>query len=106
MLGSETIAEIIEKVLTTPNPISGTSFMEAARKQMPLYIKTQNSAFNCVKCVCGHIFSVHHGNGYYSLPEKRKTNYCPDCGQRLHWENILFVGLFYGFLILLIGAFM
>ena len=37
------------------------------------------------KCNCGHDFSVHHGDGYYSIPYNEKTNYCPDCGQKLDW---------------------
>ena len=38
------------------------------------------------ECKCGREFSRNHGDGYYSIPEKNKTKYCPDCGQRLMWE--------------------
>ncbi len=39
------------------------------------------------KCECGKIFSEHRGDGYHSVPNKNKTNYCPNCGQRLVWED-------------------
>lgn len=38
------------------------------------------------KCDCGYEFSVHHGDGYYSIPYERQTNYCPNCGQKLLWD--------------------
>lgn len=80
---NEGLKEEIEKKL----PVIGMSTREVIEKQVPLKIESQCRNFACTKCVCGHVFSVHHGDGYYSLPEKRKTNYCPDCGQRLLWEE-------------------
>lgn len=76
----ESMKEEMEKKL----PVIGMNAREAIEKQVPLKIKPQSSGSVCTKCKCGHIFSIHHGNGYYSLPE---TNYCPDCGQRLLWEE-------------------
>lgn len=77
---NEGLKEEMEKTL----PVMGMSAREAIEKQVPLKAKPQSSNFACTKCKCGHIFSIHHGNEYYSLPE---TNYCPDCGQRLLWED-------------------
>ena len=39
------------------------------------------------ECVCGKVFSVHHGDGYHSIPYAMKTNYCPECGIKLEWED-------------------
>ena len=80
---NEGLKEEMEKKL----PVIGMSAREAIEKQVPLKVKPQSSNFACTKCKCGRAFSVYHGDGYYSLPEKRKTNYCPDCGQRLLWEE-------------------
>lgn len=33
--------------------------------------------------MCGSTFSKHHGDGYYSIPNKHR--WCPDCGQTLEW---------------------
>lgn len=79
----ESLKEEMEKKL----PVIGMNAREAIEKQVPLKIKPQSSGSVCTKCKCGHIFSIHHGDGYYSLPEMRKTNYCPDCGQRLLWKE-------------------
>lgn len=84
---NDAIKESLKEEMEKKQPVIGMSTREAIEKQVPLKIKPHDPGFNCAKCVCGHIFSVYHGNGYYSLPEKRKTNYCPDCGQRLLWEE-------------------
>ncbi|UWG67683.1 MAG: hypothetical protein [Bacteriophage sp.] len=76
---NEGLKEEMEKTL----PVMGMSAREAIEKQVPLKAKPQSLNFACTKFKCGREFSVDHGDGYYSLPEKRKTNYCPDCGQRL-----------------------
>lgn len=83
----DAINEGLKEEMEKKRPVIGMSAREAIEKQVPLKIKPHDPGFNCAKCVCGYTFSVHHGNGYYSLPEKRKTNYCPDCGQRLLWEE-------------------
>lgn len=80
---NESLKEEMEKKL----PVIGMSAREAIEKQVPLKVNPQRLSFACTKCKCGRAFSVYHGDGYYSLPEKRKTNYCPDCGQRLLWEE-------------------
>lgn len=81
------VEKAVKEAMEMYNPAIKMSVTEAVRKQVPLKIESQCQNFACTKCVCGHVFSVHHGDGYYSLPEKRKTNYCPDCGQRLLWEE-------------------
>lgn len=81
---NDAIKESLKEEMEKKQPVIGMSTREAIEKQVPLKIKPHDPGFNCAKCVCGHIFSIHHGNGYYSLPE---TNYCPDCGQRLLWEE-------------------
>ena len=37
------------------------------------------------ECDCGFVFSVHHGDGYHSIPYENQTKYCPNCGQKLDW---------------------
>lgn len=39
------------------------------------------------KCKCGHIFSKSFPDGYYCIPYENRTNYCPDCGIKLIWED-------------------
>lgn len=56
---------------------------EAVRKQIPKKVIEERWIYT--QCDCGHEFSVHHGDGYYSIPHKEKTKYCPDCGQKLDW---------------------
>ena len=59
--------------------------IEALEKQIPKKIIENRWIYT--KCDCGHEFSVHHGDGYYSIPYEEKTNYCPDCGQKLDWSK-------------------
>lgn len=40
------------------------------------------------KCDCGYEFSRHHGDGFYTVPYHKKTNYCPNCGQKLDWSEV------------------
>lgn len=58
---------------------------EAMGKQTAKKIKQQQWMYTI--CSCGHEFSKHHGDGYYSIPQEQKTKYCPDCGQRLDWSD-------------------
>ena len=39
------------------------------------------------KCVCGKVFSVHHGDGYHSISNEMQTDYCPECGIKLDWSE-------------------
>lgn len=57
---------------------------EAIAKQIPMKVKEERWMYT--ECKCGREFSKNHGDGYYSIPKKNKTKYCPDCGQRLMWE--------------------
>lgn len=57
--------------------------IEALEKQIPKKVIEERWIYT--RCDCGHEFSVHHGDGYYSIPYEEKTNYCPDCGQKLDW---------------------
>ena len=57
----------------------------ATEKQTAKRIKQQEWMYT--RCSCGHEFSKHHGDGYYSIPQEQKTKYCPDCGQRLDWSD-------------------
>lgn len=84
---NDAIKESLKEEMEKKQPVIGMSTREAIEKQVPLKIKPQSADSVCTKCKCGHIFSAYHCNKYYSLPEKRKTNYCPDCGQRLLWEE-------------------
>lgn len=60
------------------------AYIESAlTKAIPMQIKINQYMYT--KCTCGHDFSVHHGDGYYSVPYKNRTKYCPECGQALDW---------------------
>ena len=57
--------------------------IKALEKQIPK--KVVENRWIYTRCDCGHEFSIHHGDGYYSIPYKQKTNYCHNCGQKLDW---------------------
>lgn len=59
--------------------------IQALEKQMPKKIAKQQ--WIETKCSCGYVFSKHHGDGYYSIPYEKMTAYCPNCGQKLNWED-------------------
>lgn len=58
---------------------------EAREKQKPHKIKFKQ--WEDTKCVCGYEFSRDLGDGYHDIPIERKTKYCPDCGQKLQWDE-------------------
>lgn len=58
---------------------------EAREKQKPHKIKFKQ--WEDTKCTCGYEFSRDLGDGYHDIPIERKTNYCPDCGQKLQWDD-------------------
>lgn len=43
------------------------------------------------KCKCGYLFSfsadVGTGEKYYDVRDESKFKYCPDCGQKLQWDE-------------------
>lgn len=59
--------------------------VDAIRKQVPLRIKEEK--WIDTKCVCGHVFSKHFGDGYHDIPFQSKTEYCHKCGQKLDWSE-------------------
>lgn len=77
--------EILEEVqqyqaIGTPEECQAATEKQTAKK-----IKQQQWIYT--RCSCGHEFSKHHGDGYYSIPQEQKTKYCPDCGQKLDWSD-------------------
>ena len=58
--------------------------IEALEKQVPKKVDIQQWIYT--KCECGYEFSEHYGDGYYSIPYDKQTNYCPYCGQKLDWQ--------------------
>ena len=77
--------EILEEVqqyraIGTPEECQAATEKQTAKK-----IKQQQWMYT--RCSCGHEFSKHHGDGYYSISQEQKTKYCPDCGQRLDWSD-------------------
>lgn len=58
--------------------------IQALEKQIPKKVKIEQWIYT--KCDCGYEFSEHHGDGYYSIPLEKKTNYCPNCGQKIRLE--------------------
>ena len=70
----------------TPHNLIGIAHAkEAVKKQIPKKVEVQQWIYT--KCECGYEFSEHHGDGYYSIPYDKKTNYCPKCGQALDWGD-------------------
>ena len=57
----------------------------AIEKQMPK--KIHISPYIYTRCNCGYEFSIHYGDGYYGVPEEKKTHFCPNCGQALDWSD-------------------
>lgn len=57
--------------------------IKALEKQIPMQVEEEK--WIDTKCVCGHVFSKHYGDGYYDIPLQNKTAYCPECGQKLDW---------------------
>ncbi len=57
--------------------------IKALKKQIPMQVEEEK--WIDTKCVCGHVFSKHYGDGYYDIPLQNKTAYCPECGQKLDW---------------------
>lgn len=82
-----TVQEAIKDIKENIKPVVGGKSLdlaiEALEKQIPK--KVVENRWIYTRCDCGHEFSIHHGDGYYSIPYKQKTNYCPDCGQKLDW---------------------
>ena len=68
------------KTLGTPK-----EFREAREKQKPYKVKFE--PWMDTKCTCGYEFSRDFGDGYHDIPIERKTKYCPDCGQKLQWDE-------------------
>lgn len=62
---------------------------EAIEKQRPIKINISHK--HHTKCKCGHVFSfsstISTGQKYYDVVDKVRTNYCPDCGQKLEWSE-------------------
>ena len=59
--------------------------INALGKQIPKKVKIEQ--WIDTKCDCGYEFSKHRGDGYYSIPLENKTKYCPNCGQKLDWDE-------------------
>ena len=59
--------------------------INALEKQIPEKVKIEQWIYT--KCDCGYEFSKHRGDGYYSIPLENKTKYCPNCGQKLDWNE-------------------
>ena len=59
--------------------------IDALEKQIPKKVNIQRYIYT--KCDCGYEFSKHYGDGYYDVPQEKKTNYCPECGQALDWSD-------------------
>lgn len=56
---------------------------KALEKQIPM--KVEEEKWIDTKCICGHVFSKHYGDGYHDIPLQNKTAYRPECGQKLDW---------------------
>lgn len=61
-------------------------FKELKEKSMAKHIEIQQ--WIDTKCVCGHIFSKHYGDGYHTVPYQNRTKHCPNCGQKLDWKEV------------------
>ncbi len=58
--------------------------LSECKYRTPKRISESNTAHTV--CSCGHVFSKDYGNGRYSVPLEKRSNYCPDCGQRYYWN--------------------
>lgn len=62
---------------------------EAREKQKALKMIVRHDADT--KCKCGYLFSfsadVGTGEKYYDVRGESKSKYCPDCGQKLQWDE-------------------
>ena len=59
---------------------------EAREKQKPHKSKVRTLGW-IQSALCGYEFSRDLGDGYHDIPIERKTKYCPDCGQKLQWDE-------------------
>lgn len=59
--------------------------MRAFDKEIPMRVNIEQWIHTECPNGCGYEFSKHHGDGYYSIPEK--PDRCPCCGQRLNWGD-------------------
>lgn len=62
---------------------------EAREKQKVLKMIVRHDTDT--KCKCGYLFSfssdVGTGERYYDVRNESKSNYCPECGQKLQWDD-------------------
>lgn len=62
---------------------------EAREKQKALKMIVRHDTDT--KCKCGYLFSfsvdVGTGERYYDVINELKSNYCPECGQKLQWND-------------------
>lgn len=62
---------------------------EAREKQKALKMIVRHDTDT--KCKCGYLFSfsadVGTGERYYDVINELKSNYCPECGQKLQWDE-------------------
>lgn len=62
---------------------------EAREKQKVLKMIVRHDTDT--KCKCGYLFSfsadVGTGERYYDVRNESKSNYCPECGQKLQWND-------------------
>lgn len=76
---------IVKAVRDIGITIDKERLIKAVEKQIPRKIKVLR--YRHTTCECGYMFSKHHGDGYYSVLNTAKSNYCPHCGQALDWGD-------------------
>lgn len=79
------VKEGVEQAMRECELTIGMTLKEAVEKQIPKKVKIKKYA--PTRCNCGFEFSVHYGDGYYSIPFELKTPYCKNCGQALDWSD-------------------
>ena len=79
------VKEGVEQAMQECELTIGMTLKEAVEKQIPKKVKIEKYA--PTRCNCGFEFSVHYGDGYYSIPFELKTPYCRNCGQALDWGD-------------------
>lgn len=79
------VKEGVEQAMRECELTIGMTLKEALEKQIPKKVKIKKHA--PTRCNCGYEFSVHYGDGYYSIPFELKTPYCRNCGQALDWSD-------------------
>lgn len=82
MNGHKTELSFVLSAFTLAN--ESENILSALEMQIPKVVEVREwSPAHCPNCK--YELSEHHGDGYYTYPEH--LDMCPECGQKIKWEN-------------------